>query len=522
VSETPEQVDGDQPGEDTHGQVTASAPQAGTSEAAAVEQPVAEPAAEQPVAEVPVAMETPSAPQAGAEEPVVEEPVVEEPVVEEPVVEAIPTPAEIPAPAEIPTPAQVAEAATPPVDRSEWGYVDPEGTVFVKTPSGDRSIGSWQAGTPAEALDFYGRRYDGLAVEIDLLEHRIRDTDIPEKEARSAIERIKASLVDVAAIGDLALLDTRLTALEEIAKARAAQARAARAKVIAEAKVLKERIVADVEAVGAGSDWRVGGDRIRALLDEWKAAPRLDRKSDDELWTRFSAARSAFSKRRKAHYGELTATRDAAKAAKEALVAKAEGLANSSDWGATSDAFRNLMKEWKATGRAARDVDDALWARFKAAQDQFFAARNNAFAAKDAEFAANLAAKEALVVEAEKLLPVTNAASARSALRGIQERWEKSGSLPREQRGRIESRLSAVEAAVREAEEVARQRSNPAAKARAQETVDSLLAAIAKYEKQAAKARAANNAKGVADAEASVAARKEWLVEAEKILNEFN
>ena len=96
--------------------------------------------------------------------------------------------------------------------------------------------------------------------------------------------------------------------------------------------------------------------------------------------------------------------------------------------------------------------------------------------------------------------------------------------LPHERthRGPIEGRLSKVEAAVREAEDVARQRSNPAAKARAQETVDSLLAAIAKYEKQAEKARAANNAKQIADAEASIAARREWLAEAEKMLAEFN
>jgi hypothetical protein len=524
VSETPEQVDGDQPGEDTHGQVTESAPEPLVAEPVVGEPVVGEPVVGEPVVAEPVVAE-PVVAEPVVAEPVVAEPVVPEPVVPEPVVPepVVPTPADIPShEPEIPTPATVAEAMTPPVDRSEWGYVNDEGTVFVRTPAGDREIGSWKAGPPAEALEFYGRRYDGLAVEVDLLEHRIRDTDVSEKEARTAIERIKLSLVDVAAIGDLAALDARLAALEEVAKARAAQARAARAKVIAEAKVLKERIVADVEAVGAGSEWRVGGDRIRALLDEWKAAPRLDRKSDDELWTRFSAARSAFSKRRKAHYGELTATREAAKAAKEALVAKAEGLANSTDWGATSDAFRNMMKEWKAAGRAAKDVDDALWERFKAAQDQFFSSRNNAFAAKDAELTANLAAKEALVVEAEKLVPVTNAASARSALRGIQERWDKSGPLPREQRGRIEGRLSAVEAAVREAEELARQRSNPAAKARAQETVDSLLAAIAKYEKQAEKARTAGNTKALADAEDSVAARKEWLAEAQRMLAEFS
>ncbi len=505
MTDTPEQVDGDQPGDVTRGQVTTEA--APVSDGPAVEAA--------PIPDEPVAVEAAPIP----DEPVAVEaaPIPDEPVAVEPAPAPVPPPA-----AEVPTPAEIPAATAAPVDRSAWGYVDAEGTVFVRTPAGDRSIGSWQAGPPAEALEFYGRRYDNLVVEVDLLEHRIRDTDVAEKEARTAIERIQASLVDVAAIGDLAALDARITGLEQLAKSRGAAARAARAKMIAEAKVVKERIVADVEAIGAGTEWRVGGDRIRVLLDEWKAAPRLDRKSDDELWSRFSAARSQFSKRRKAHYSELTATRDAAKAAKEALVAKAEALTSSTDWGATSDAFRNLMKDWKSAGRAAREVDDALWERFKAAQDQFFAARNSTFAAKDAELSTNLAAKEALVVEAERLLPVTDAASARAALRGIHDRWEKAGSLPRDARGRVESRLSAVETAVRAAEDVARQRSNPAAKARAQETVDSLLAAIAKYEKQADKARASGNAKAIADAEAAVAARREWLVEAEKVLGEFS
>lgn len=418
-------------------------------------------------------------------------------------------------------PADGAPTAAP-VSREEWGRVDADGTVYVRTAEGERAIGSWQAGTPAEALEFYGRRYDGLVVEVDLLFTRVRESDVPEKEARSAIDRLRASLVDVAAIGDLAALDTRIAKLDELAKRRAGQARAARAKIVAETRTLKERIVSEAETVGAGSDWRIGGERISALLEEWKAAPRLDRKSDDELWQRFSAARSSFSKRRKVHYAELTSTRDAAKAQKEALVAKAEALASSTDWGSTSDAYRNLMRDWKACGRASRDVDDALWERFKGAQDQFFAARNTTFAAKDAELATNLAAKEALVVEAERLLPVSSATSARAALRGIQDRWETAGSLPRENRSKVESRLAAVESAVREAEEATRHRSNPAARARAQEAVDSILTSIAKFEKQADKARAAGNAKALTDAEDSAAARREWLIEAEKLLAEFS
>ena len=141
-------------------------------------------------------------------------------------------------------------------------------------------------------------------------------------------------------------------------------------------------------------------------MDTWKGLPRLDRKSDDELWHRFSHARSAFSKRRKAHFASLDAQREDARKTKEKLVAEAESLSGSTDWGPTAARYRELMAEWKAAGRAQREAEDDLWNRFRGAQDVFFAARSEVFAERDAEQRENLKLKEELAVEAEKLLPV--------------------------------------------------------------------------------------------------------------------
>src|SRR5690606_23804357 len=99
-----------------------------------------------------------------------------------------------------------------------------------------------------------------------------------------------------------------------------------------------------------------------------------------------------------------------ARATKERLVARAEELSTSTDWGATSAAYRDLMTQWKAAGRAARKDDDALWARFRAAQDVFFAARAQAQASTDADYEANLEVKLQLLEEAEALLPVEDVA----------------------------------------------------------------------------------------------------------------
>ena len=167
----------------------------------------------------------------------------------------------------------------------------------------------------------------------------------------------------------------------------------------------------EAEKLAAGNDWRGGVNRFRALLDQWKALPRLDRATDDELWHRFSSARTTYTRRRKAQFAQQNEQRESARAIKEQLAAEAEALADSTDWGPTTGAYRDLMTRWKAAGPAPRGVDEALWKRFRGAQDTFFAAKQAALSEQDAEFRANAEAKEALLAEAEALLPVTDLAA---------------------------------------------------------------------------------------------------------------
>jgi hypothetical protein len=271
--------------------------------------------------------------------------------------------------------------------------------------------------------------------------------------------------------------------------------------------------------------WRPSGDRLRELLDAWKEAQRtsrLDKKTEDDLWKRFSAARTSFDRARRAWFSELESTSSEAKAAKEALVAEAEALSTSTDWGPTSTAYRRLMDRWKAAGRASRKDDDALWARFRAAQDAFFGARTAANAEEDEEQRANLVVKEALLVEAERLVPVQDFRAARAALRNREERWEAAGRVPRDDLGRIERRLRAVEQAVTDAEKDRWRRSNPETRARAEGAVEQLERAVAGLEKDLSAARERGDARAEAAAQASLDARREWLAAAQRTAREFS
>ncbi|MDH6131141.1 uncharacterized protein YukE/FtsZ-binding cell division protein ZapB [Kitasatospora sp. MAA4] len=403
-----------------------------------------------------------------------------------------------------------------------WGRVDEQGTVYVRTADGERVVGSWQAGSPEEALAYFERKYQGLVAEIGLLEHRVRKTDLAAKDAQTALDHLRAQVVEAHAVGDLASLAKRLEVLAGEIESRQVERKAARAKAADETRVAKEALVTEAEQLAESTQWREAGDRLRALVDIWKGLPRLDRKSDDELWHRFSHARSVFSKHRKAHFASLDAERDQARALKERLVAEAEALSSSTEWGDTAAAYRDLMAQWKAAGRAQRDAEDELWAKFRGAQDVFFQARSAVFTERDAEQGENQKLKEALLVEAEAILPITDLKAAKAALREVNERWEAIGHVPRDARPKLDARLNTVERAIREAEEAEWQRSNPEAKARAAGMTGLLQSAVDKLRAEADKARAAGNESKAAKLEKELAGRQELLDQALKSLQEFS
>ncbi|MFF8832995.1 DUF349 domain-containing protein [Streptomyces sp. NPDC015131] len=402
-----------------------------------------------------------------------------------------------------------------------WGRVDETGTVYVRTADGEQVVGSWQAGTPEEALAYFERKYEGLVVEIGLLEKRVKTTDLSAKDAMAAIDHIRHQVDEHHAVGDLDALRKRLDTLVGTVEARREERKARKAKQTDEARHAKEALVAEAEELAQSEQWRAAGERLRALVDTWKGLPRLDRKSDDELWHRFSHARSAFSKRRKAHFASLDAQREEARKTKERLVAEAESLSGSTDWGVTAARYRELMADWKAAGRAQREHEDDLWNRFRGAQDVFFAARSEVFAERDAEQAENLKLKEELAGEAEKLLPVTDLKAARAAFRSINERWEAIGHVPRDARPKVEGRMHTVERAIQEAEEAEWRRTNPEARARAAGLTGQLQDAVDKLRKQIDTARAAGNDAKADKLTRELEGRQALLDQALKGLEEF-
>jgi hypothetical protein len=334
---------------------------------------------------------------------------------------------------------------------SEWGRIDDDGTVYVRTVDGERAIGSWQAGDSEAGLAFYHRRFEDLATEVQLLEKRLESGAGDPASTRTHAVALKHQLPNVAAIGDLAALDARLAALLTAAEAKAGAATAAKEQARADAIAAKEALVAEAEKIAeTGTSWKTSGDRLRTIVDEWRLIKGIDRKTDDTLWKRFAAARDAFGRRRGQHFAQLDSERSTVKDAKERLIAQAEELSTSTDWKETTAAMRDLMTEWKAAGRAGRDAEDALWTRFRAAQDSFFARRSDTFAERDAEQLGNQRTKEDIIARAESL-DIADPKAAQSTLRELQSRFDEVGHVPRDAMRRLDDRMRAAEQRVRDA-----------------------------------------------------------------------
>ena len=385
---------------------------------------------------------------------------------------------------------------------SEWGRVTDDGTVFVRTTDGERAVGSWHAGTPEQGLAHFVRRYEQLATEITLLEQRLRSGAGDPRQVATSAERLREGLPTAPAVGDLEALGRRVDGLLEKTASAVEEHNAARAAAKQENTAKLAALADEAEKLAASSSWKDSGERLRTLGQDWKRVTGVDKKTADVLWERVAGARARFGERRTAHFGALEQQRGVSQERKEKLVKDAEKLSTSTDWKATAEAYKSLMADWKAAGRAPREVEDTLWNAFKGAQDVFFQARSASFAEKDQEFAGNQKVKEQILAEAEALeMP-----GGKSRLRQLQEKWDEAGKVPRDVMKSLEDRLAKVEEKFRGTPDDSHVKTTDSP------FVVRLKEKVADLEGKLVKAREAGRPTG--DLEAQLETQRQWLSQA--------
>lgn len=177
------------------------------------------------------------------------------------------------------------------------------------------------------------------------------------------------------------------------------------------------------------AQWDEMSKQIIELQAEWKTIGFTPRKVNNEIFDRFRAACDRFFQAKTAYFKANREKLSTNLAAKNALIEKAEALKDSTDWGATTNKFVELQKEWKTIGPVAHKISDTIWKRFNDACNYFFDKKNEANKGQRKEEEANLELKKAVIAEIEKLAaePGDNLLQ---SIRELQAKWNEIGHVP--------------------------------------------------------------------------------------------
>lgn len=286
----------------------------------------------------------------------------------------------------------------------------------------------------AERAALQSRNLARLAKLAERLERLQTTETISLKKAEPGLREVRAALEDMPSLPsrrDHHSMVDRLKALQSALAPKVAELRESDSwKRWANANV-QEELCAQVEALREVADPVAASRQLRDLQARWKTASVVSRDKSQALWERFQAGAEEVRRRLAAHQAEMDHAAAGSRERKEALCQQAEALGESSEWTKTAEAIKALQAEWKTVGPATRGHEKALWERFRKACDRFFTRRDEDLASRRQAWAKNLAAQEALCVQAEALEASTDWKNSAEAFKRLQVEWKTIGSVRR-------------------------------------------------------------------------------------------
>lgn len=203
----------------------------------------------------------------------------------------------------------------------------------------------------------------------------------------------------------------------------------------------KEALARRAEELADSTDWIRTADELRKLQANWKVIGPVPRDEARILWERFRTACDRFFTRKQADLSQRKEVWAANLARKEALVKRAEELAESTEWDAAASELRRLQAEWKTVGPVRKNKGEALWNRFRGACDHFFERHKQR---DQIALTERVHARETLVNELESVAAAESApADLVQQVRAYRQRWDHAGPVRPDQLEPLQQRYYA-------------------------------------------------------------------------------
>ncbi|MCH8557063.1 MAG: DUF349 domain-containing protein [Balneolia bacterium] len=327
----------------------------------------------------------------------------------------------------------------------------------------DELKAKWAAGPDFDHIDYYKLKDKFEAVEKDLETRRLEYQKQQEEKRKKnlafreeLLDRVQKIIDDKkwAAQGEISNLTRKFESVKPLPNEGPAEQDARlqsllsvfeenRVEYLVQVRQQEEDnltgklfVIEKIESLisGAGektADWKALDDELEKLFKDWKKIGRIPKEKEDDLWKRFHAAREQFFEARVDYDPEFKKEMDKNIDKRLKLIARAEELKESDSLATAARDINNLHNEWKKLGPIPQAQNDELWARFKKASDEFNSIRDeNADKIKEEE-SKNLAEKERLIEEVQKLIDSEGWKGSTKKMEKIFEEWKAVGPVPR-------------------------------------------------------------------------------------------
>ncbi|GAA4456151.1 DUF349 domain-containing protein [Rurimicrobium arvi] len=253
----------------------------------------------------------------------------------------------------------------------------------------------------------------------------------------SRLSRLKESVENANAIGDIEALQHKIRSWHNSIEQQ-----------IDDNYKAKEALVKEAEGLSvSNNNWKDITQKLKDISEQWKTLGFVDKKRNDALWDKLEKIKEHFFEEKRQHQEDISKEMLQNLDLKMELVDKAEALADSENWKETTEIFKQLMEDWKKTGRTIPDKNEALWQRFIAAKNNFYDRKKLHTDQIKVEQEANYAIKIALVEKAEAMRDSTDWGVTAKAYNDLMDEWKKAGQAPAEHNNDLWNRFSAAKTA---------------------------------------------------------------------------
>jgi hypothetical protein len=139
----------------------------------------------------------------------------------------------------------------------------------------------------------------------------------------------------------------------------------------------KKEIIAKIEAIAqekvtTHAAWSAQVEKVEALRNEFFVAGKVPSDVNEATWASFKNAVRSFNVLKNSFYKDIKKDQNDNLSKKQALVAKAKELQESTDFATTTPIMKKIQEEWKEIGHVPRKYSDKLWAEFRGACNSYF------------------------------------------------------------------------------------------------------------------------------------------------------